>query len=82
MCGLIASIYEPRGCSRRPTMLNFDAKYPQNEFTAIIWKWQRHRFPGLRALVKEKACVTGEVREYRGRAEITLRESEQLSRPL
>ena len=38
VCGVIASIYEPRGSSRSPTMLNFDHKFLQNEFTAIIWK--------------------------------------------
>ncbi len=80
VCGVVASIYEPRRSKRNPTMLNFDQPYPQTEFTAIIWQQHRPAFGDVRALVKQRVCVTGWVRAYRGRAQMTLQTSEQMSR--
>lgn len=54
VCGVIASIYEPRRSRRNPTMLNFDKPYPQT-------------------------CVTGQIRDFKGRAQMTLSKAEQLT---
>ncbi len=77
VCGIVKSIKERRG--NAPTFLNFDQPYPKNEFTAIIWRWQRHRFLDLGKQLGRNVCVTGQVREYRGRAQMTLTKADQLS---
>lgn len=77
VCGVLKTIKEPRG--NAPTFLNFDQLYPKNEFTAIIWRWQRHLFLDLRARRGQPICVTGVVYLYRERAQMTLTKAEQLT---
>ncbi len=78
VCGLLMEVREPFRRSG-PTYLNFDAKYPKNEFSAIIWKWQRHRFVELKAQIGKQVCVTGQVKEYQGKPQITLTINYQFS---
>ena len=80
VCGRIATIYEPRRSKRNPTFLNFDKPYPQVEFTAIIWQQARAAFGNLPAWIGKPTCVTGVVREYRGRAQMTLTHATNLQR--
>lgn len=66
---------------RRPTFLRLGSRpYPDHKFTALIWDEDREAFGRepeddlLGALV----CVTGEIRRYAGRPEITLEKRAQL----
>lgn len=78
VCGILSQIKEPFRRSG-PTYLNFEQKYPRNEFAAVIWKWQRHRFVDLKARIGKSICVVGQMKEYEGRAQITLTKTEQLT---
>lgn len=79
VCGVVRGVYEPQRSQRNPSFLNFDKPYPQTEFTAVIWRQDRAAFGDLRGTVGKKACVTGQVKEYRGRAQMVLTRGEQLS---
>lgn len=80
VCGVIATIYESQRNKRNPTMLNFNQPYPKNDFTALIWREDRAQFGNVRALEGKRACVTGEVYAYRGRAQMKLQTSQQIER--
>ena len=72
VCGVVFSIRESRRGAGSPTFLNFDQPYSRTEFSAVIWRWQRHHFLNLRERRGQRTCVIGKVREYRGRAQMTL----------
>jgi hypothetical protein len=79
VCGSIASsTYAPRSRGE-PTFLNLGKPYPDHIFTAVIWGEDRAKFgsPEL-SLRGKRICVTGEIRFFRGRPEIILREPGQL----
>lgn len=64
-----------RQSNGRPTYLNFEARYPGQPFTAVIWQRNLVKFPASPdELYKgRRICVTGEVTEYRGAPQMELR---------
>ena len=78
VCGHVADArYLDSGS--RPTFLNFDKPYPQHTFTAFIAGENRAKFgtPEKEYLDKD-VCVTGQIRDYNGKPEIVLTESQQI----
>lgn len=59
----------------RPTYLNFEARFPDQPFTAVIWARDLAEFPEEIAEYFEgrRFCVTGPVTEYRGVPQMELR---------
>ena len=80
VCGLVASATHAARSRGAPTFLNLGKPYPDQIFTAVIWGDDRTKFgsPEL-ALRGKQICVTGEIRLYRGRPEIILRDPKQLT---
>ena len=72
VCGLVASVYQPRKKLWRPSFINFEKKYPATEFSALIWRAERAAVGEVRHFVGQRICVTGEVYLYRGRAHMKL----------
>ena len=72
--GIVAQV------SFRPTLtfLNFDKRYPNNLFTAVIRNRNTNEFENLSALNGKAVSVKGEVRDYQGRPEIELTRKSQL----
>lgn len=72
VCGQVASATFASRTRRQPTFLNLDKPYPEHIFTVVIWGADRAAFnPPPEVLYRNKRiCVTGQIREYRGRPEM------------
>ena len=79
VCGPVASThfaYRSRGA---PTFINLDRPYPNQIFTAVIWREDRAKFgsPETR-YANQQICVTGVIEAYRGTPEIIVRNPSQI----
>ena len=74
--GTVASV----GSSRRSatTFLNLGAAYPNQTFTAVIFRSAASRFPNPQQWEGKRVRVTGKVRLYREKPEIVLEEPSQI----
>jgi DNA/RNA endonuclease YhcR with UshA esterase domain len=66
--------------SSRPglTFLNFDKRYPNSPFTAIIRARYTNEFENVSALQGKSVSVTGRMKDYNGKPEIELTSKSQL----
>ena len=90
VCGLVAGATYALGNSGRPTFINLDKPYPDQNFTIVIWGANRKYFsvPPERAYTNQRVCVTGLIESFRDRPQITVirpaqitREDERVSAP-
>jgi hypothetical protein len=80
VCGVIASTKYLQKSRGAPTYLNFDKPWPDSEFSAVIFGKNRKNFdPAPETLTGYKACVYGKVRVYKGKPQMELVKSMQLS---
>lgn len=71
VCGTVASTRYAATTRGQPTFLNVDKPYPNQIFTVVIWGSNRGKFGSPETEFRGKRiCVTGEIREYRGKPEI------------
>jgi micrococcal nuclease len=78
VCGKVADTrYLESG--RRPTFLNFDDRYPDHTFTAVIFGENRAKFgtPEKDYLDKD-ICVAGKIEEYNGKPQIVVSDASQI----
>jgi len=73
--GTVASVHVTRSGT---TFLNFGAAYPNQTFTAVIFRAAASRFPDPRQWEGRRVRVTGTVRLYRGKPEVVLEAPGQL----
>jgi DNA/RNA endonuclease YhcR with UshA esterase domain len=80
VCGVVASAKYAASSRSQPTFLDFDKPYPNAVFTAVIFGDDRRKFgtPEL-SLRRKRICVTGQIRDYRGKPEIIIHEPSQLA---
>lgn len=64
----------------QPTLLNMGDAYPNNPFTFVIYGEARKQFSYKpeEFLVNKQVCVTGEIKDYRGKPQIIVTDSSQL----
>ena len=81
VCGIVASTrYSPK-TKGQPTFLNFDAPYPKQIFTVVIWGGDRPKFGTPETtLMGRRVCATGTIQLYRGTPEIVVSDPRQLTR--
>lgn len=74
VCGTVVSATYAARSRGRPTFLNLDRPYPDHVFTIVIWGENRANFPEPpEAAYKGKpVCVTGQIGQYRGKAQIVI----------
>lgn len=80
--GSITSVSYKPDVNGRPTWIEVGAQFPDpSRLTLLIWGNDRPTFePQItEKIIGDKACVTGEVSEYRGDVQIQLRNSDQLA---
>lgn len=80
VCGrVVEGSYLP-GVRGAPTYLNFEAPYPDQPFTALIWGRHRGAFPAPpeRAYRGSRLCVGGTIKTYEGDPRIEVRSPDQL----
>ena len=80
VCGLVAATRYAAGARGRPTFLDFGGAYPDQVFQVVIWGSERARFHEApeQAFLHKHVCVTGKIRLYRGKPEITVKDPAQL----
>lgn len=74
--GTVVAVHTARSGT---TFLNFGAAYPNQTFTAVIFKTAADRFPNPQHWEGKRVRVTGKVRLYRGKPEIALDEPSQIA---
>ncbi len=71
VCGVVASTKYDAHLRSQPTFLDFGKPYPHEIFTAVIFGHDRAKFGTPETTYEGKrVCVTGQVRNYRGKPEI------------
>ena len=71
VCGLVASTKFAANSRSQPTFVDLDKPYPNAVFTAVIFGDDRAKFGTPETSLRGKhICVTGQIRDYRGNAEI------------
>jgi DNA/RNA endonuclease YhcR with UshA esterase domain len=79
VCGVVASAKFAATSRSQPTFLDLDRPYPNSPFTAVIFGSDRAKFATPEtALRGKRVCVTGQIRDYRGKPEIILNDPSQL----
>jgi len=58
---------------------NIDGKYPNNKFTAVIFKKDVEKFGELKYWEGKKVAIKGMIEEYKGSIEMKLKNQGQLS---
>jgi DNA/RNA endonuclease YhcR with UshA esterase domain len=80
VCGVVASAKYAASSRSQPTFLDFDKPYPNAAFTVVIFGDNRGRFGAPETSLRGKhICVTGQIRDYRGKPEIILNDPSQLT---
>ena len=80
ICGMVASTKFAAQTKGTPTFLNLDQPYPAHIFTVVIWGNDRPKFSKPEAIYKGKRlCVTGTIKNFRGRPEVVVTDPGQLS---
>jgi DNA/RNA endonuclease YhcR with UshA esterase domain len=79
VCGYVASTRYLSSSRSKPTFLDLDKPYPDQDFTVVIWPEERAKFgePEVKYLHKN-ICVTGGVTLYRDSPEIIARSTSQI----
>ncbi len=80
VCGKVESTFYSYNSNGKPTFLNIDKAYPNNEFMIVIWGSDRNKFNPVpeKKYLKKKICVTGKIKMYNKTAEIVVTEPKQL----
>jgi hypothetical protein len=81
VCGVVASSDYREDIGGQPTFLNLDRPYPDQTFTAVIWrrdlnKW--HVSPHL-YYSGRSICVTGRIEEHNDNPQIIVSSPDQIS---
>jgi DNA/RNA endonuclease YhcR with UshA esterase domain len=80
VCGLVASAKYAANSRVQPTFLDMGPPYPNEAFTAVIFGPDRAKFGEPETTLSGKRiCITGQVRDYRGRPEIIVSDPSQLT---
>jgi hypothetical protein len=79
VCGVVVSTRYAAGTKGQPTFLNFDLPYPRQVFTVLIWGSDRPKFGTPETtLMGRRACASGTIQSYKGKAEIVATDPRQL----
>jgi DNA/RNA endonuclease YhcR with UshA esterase domain len=79
VCGVVASAKFAATSRAQPTFLDMGQPYPNETFTAVIFGSDRSKFGEPETTLSGKrVCVTGPIRDYRGRPEIVVSVPSQL----
>jgi DNA/RNA endonuclease YhcR with UshA esterase domain len=73
--GIIANVHTSRAGN---TFLNFGRPYPNQTFTAAVFRSEASQFSDLHGWEGKRVRVTGRIKLYRGRPEIILDDPDQL----
>lgn len=78
VCGAVMGVHFAAGSKGKPTFINFDKPYPNQDFTVMIWDDDRSAFGDLNKYSGKQVCAHGTITEYRGKPEMILHNPEAL----
>ena len=80
VCGLVTSAKYAANSRAQPTFLDMGQPYPNQAFAAVIFGSDRAKFGEPETtLAGKRICVTGQVRNYRGKPEIIVSDPSQVT---
>jgi hypothetical protein len=80
VCGVVASAKYEADAQSQPTLLDLGKPSPNAIFTAVVYADNRPKFGTPEAsLLGRRICVTGQISDYQGKAEIVLTDPSQLT---
>jgi exonuclease VII large subunit len=79
VCGIVSQVSTPNNIRGNPTYFNLGGRFPNHTFTVIIWGSDAKKFEtSLKLYEGKNIAVTGVVEIYRGKAQINVKEPEQI----
>jgi hypothetical protein len=78
VCGKVTGVHYAASSRGKPTFINFDKPYPNQDFTVMIWDDDRASFGNLEKYTGRQVCAHGIITEYRGKPEMVLHSPESL----
>lgn len=72
VCGTVSGIHQAIRSKGRPTFINLDKPYPNQDFTFMIWDSNLPAFGDLSRFSGKRLCALGIVKKYRGAPEMIL----------
>lgn len=79
VCGTVSGGYYAVRSNGEPTFINLDGRYPNQKFTIFILGKDRHNFSSPeRSYNGKNICVTGFIRNYKGKPQITVSDKSQI----
>ncbi|MFL9482698.1 hypothetical protein ACI6Q2_07945 [Chitinophagaceae bacterium LWZ2-11] len=81
VCGKVFDTRYLESANKTPTFLNVGAKYPASPLTVVIWGDDRKNFKDApeKLYANKNICITGEVKEFKGKAEIIVTKPEDIT---
>lgn len=78
VCGLVSDVYvSTKG--QAPTFLHFGGKHPNELFSVVVYKDDLAKFTNpLGGLANKNVCVTGYIKLYKGKPEMTVNSPSQI----
>ena len=81
VCGEVSNIFYYERGKGSPTFIDMGGNYPNQEFDVVIWEENRKKFSyDIESLEDSKICVTGRIKEYRGKPEIVVSNPTQINK--
>lgn len=83
VCGNVVQVNYLQTKNGQPTYINFEQSYPNQPFQAVVWGSDRDSVisgvgSSLESFEGKKLCVKGKIAEYKGSAQIVIKELSQL----
>ena len=78
VCGKVTGVHQATASRGKPTFINFDKPYPNQDFTVMIWDDERAGFGSLEKYTGRQICAHGVITEYRGKPEMVLHSPDAL----
>jgi hypothetical protein len=78
VCGKVTGTHYAAASRGKPTFINFDKPYPNQDFTVMVWDDDRAGFGDLDKYTGRQICAHGVITEYRGKPEMILRSPDSL----
>ena len=79
VCGIVTQIYTPEYVEGKPVYINMGGNFPNHSFTIAIWGDDVLKFnKGLQKFKNKHIAITGVIREYKGKAQIILKNPNQI----
>lgn len=79
VCGIVSNVHFAENTRGNPVYINFGDKFPNHVFTIVIWGDDVKKFEyDLKSLANRQLAVSGLIKEYNGKPQITVKNPSQI----